>query len=345
MRKIRKVVLKLMRSFLPGPIKKFLLNLIELLRRFKSSIISEIPLLFQFPVFKAEPANNIRVYDCFYLFNELDLLEIRLNILNDYVDYFVICESTITFSGLPKKLNFIENEERFKRFRNKILYSSYDQAPKSRDEARAILHESTNLLERLIAQRTLLSENIPSGEGNNHWVTEYFQKESLHKAIKDLNDDDVVYISDLDEIWNPNRKFSVKRGEIYLMKQIPYIYFLNNRSNEHWRNWTGTVVARYGTIKELSINDIRTHGKYRRFLVRKGGWHFSFQGGRNKVVEKLRSYGHQELNTPEIINAVESAIKTNADLRGRSIRFKKEEKALPEFLKINKERYSHLFRD
>ena len=62
------------------------------------------------------------VYDCFNFFNEFDLLEIRLNELDDVVDYFVVCESNVTHNGIPKPMFFKENEERFSQFKDKIIY-------------------------------------------------------------------------------------------------------------------------------------------------------------------------------------------------------------------------------
>jgi len=71
---------------------------------------------------KLEYRKKIKIYDAFLFFNELDLLEIRLNILNEYVDYFVIVEAVETFSGLPKKLFYEENKARFEKFKHKIIH-------------------------------------------------------------------------------------------------------------------------------------------------------------------------------------------------------------------------------
>lgn len=334
------------KSLLPAKVKVVLLNFLVFSKDFYRSFTTEIPFFIK-PVAKwsdiPSSVDSSKVYDCFYFFNELDILEVRLNILNDFVDYFVICESTMTFSGKPKPLLYLENIERFSKFHHKIIYSSLDWSPTSRDDVRSLFHKSSSLLKKIIAQRTLTSPNIPQGEENNHWVTEFYQKEALHYALANLKDEDIVYISDVDEIWNPLLIFEIRSNKIYVFKQKPYIYFLNNRSNEHWHNWTGTVVSRFGNIRNLSINDARTHCRLRRSVIFNGGWHFSFQGGLPHILEKLDSYGHQELNTSEVKQILESAIINNIDFQGRRIRYKKEEKYLPKYLLDHKVHYSKMF--
>lgn len=334
------------KPLIPRKVKIMLLKILMFSKDFCRSFTSEIPFFIN-PVAKwRDFPNSIgsnKVYDCFYFFNELDTLEIRLNILNDFVDYFVICESTMTFSGKPKSLLFLENIERFSKFQDKIIYSPLYWSPTSRDDVRSLFHKRSSPLEKTIAQRTFMSPNVPQGEENNHWITEFYQKEALHYALSNLKDEDIVYISDVDEIWNPLLVFEIQIDRIYVFKQKPYIYFLNNRSNEHWHNWTGTVVSRFGYIRNLSINDARTHCRLRRSVIFNGGWHFSFQGGLPHILEKLDSYGHQELNTLEVKQILESAIINNIDFQGRSVRYKKEEKHLPKYLLDHKADYSEMF--
>jgi len=281
-------------------------------------------------------------YDCFYFFDELEILELRLNILNEYVDYFVICEANMTFSGKEKPFTFLENRNRFDKFQHKILYVPLNWSPTTPDEVRSVFHRRSSSLEKVIAKRTLTSKNVPRTQGNNHWLTEYFQKESLHLALIDCQDVDIIYISDVDEIWNPKRSFRIKSDKIYVFRQIPYIYFLNNKSNEHWHSWTGSVVARYGSIREKSINDVRTHGKLKRFVIAKGGWHFSFQGGVDRIVRKLYSYGHQELNVPEVVGDIQNFVSSNKDLRGRAVKYRKSNRGLPLYLRQNFKDYSEM---
>ena len=335
-------IFKTVKRYLPKFIKVQVLTMLRGISDMKLSFTSEIPVLFGRNRHEAPKGDTSKVYDCFYFFDELEILELRLNILNEYVDFFVICEASVTFSGKAKSFTFLDNYERFRKFHDKIIFVPLNWSPTSRDEMRRVLHSEVSLLEKVIAKRTLQSGNIPPGEENNHWITEFFQKESMHLALKECNQNDLVYISDVDEIWNPLRKFYLNPNRIYIFKQTPYIYFLNNRSNEHWHSWTGSVVSSYGNIRDKSINEIRTHGKLKRYVVLNGGWHFSFQGGVSRILHKLDSYGHQEFNVPEVLANIPNFISLNQDLQGRAVKYKKRNRGLPKYLLKNKDLYRHM---
>ncbi len=331
------------KKFIPRPIKIFVLKIQRRVLDIKLSMSREIPVLLPRKPGVNSAVPHGKVYDCFLFFDELEILELRLNILNEYVDYFVICEANMTFTGKDKPYRFLENYPRFEKFHQKIIYLQLDWSPTSRDQARKLFHTETSTLGRVIAKRTLTNSNVPQGDGQTQWLTEFFQKESLHLALEGCDDRDVIYVSDADEIWNPQRSFRIKEDRIYAFKQTAYMYFLNNKSNEHWHNWNGSVVARYGFIKDKSLNDIRTHGKLKRYVVFNGGWHFSFQGGAKRIALKLDSYGHQELNVPEILDNIENIVSTNRDMYGRAIRYKKSYRGLPEYLRQNIEKYTEMF--
>lgn len=112
------------------------------------------------------------IYDCFAFFNELDLLEIRLNELDPVVDKFVLVEATRTFQKQPKPLYFEENKSRFKDFEHKIIHVVVDEYP--------------NFFSRF---------RIPTPmDYDNH------QKNQIIRGLKDAKPDDVIIYSDLDEI-------------------------------------------------------------------------------------------------------------------------------------------------
>lgn len=336
------------KSLFPTKFKVRYVSLNARIRRRLQFLQNEIPIIRSYLQYQnhANPVlEKYKVYDCFYFFNELDLLEIRLNILNDVVDHFIICESTVTFNGQQKNLIFQENKERFARFADKITHLVIEDSPLDRDQARKFLYsKNTSPMKRLIAQRSLTNPNVPREGNQNQWLTEFYQKESLHLALDQLADEDLVFISDLDEIWNPRARFKIATDQIYVFKQMPYMYFLNNRSNEHWHNWTGTIATQYRNVRNLSINDIRTHGRLRRKVVAKGGWHFSFQGGLKIVSEKIVAYGHQELNTAEITENLNSFIDHNKDLRGRKLKFRVSTRGLPDYILENGQNFQKLFR-
>jgi beta-1,4-mannosyl-glycoprotein beta-1,4-N-acetylglucosaminyltransferase len=160
-------------------------------------------------------------YDCFTFFNELDLLEIRLNILDPYVDFFVIGESPETFSGKTKPLYLQDNIERFAKWKEKII---------------------------IVANQPF--------ETNDSFERAAYQKDNLRETLlimDDTDDDDIVYFGDLDEIWKPQE---IKDDKVYNLCQLNYSYYLNNRSSEEW---VGTIVGKWGTVKTNSFNYWRAH--------------------------------------------------------------------------------------
>ena len=285
-----------------------------------------------------------KIYDVFTFFNELDLLEIRLNILDPYVDYFVIIEATETFSGNPKPLHFLENKERFKKWEHKILHYVVRDTPSSKNELADRLQNSRknpgseNVDIQVISD--VLSHNT-LGKGGIDWTKELYQKESIKKALVSLNDDDICYISDVDEIWNPHARIDYTKDTLFRLRQLMYAYFLNNRSSE---NWIGPLVAKYKMIKNEYLNDLRSEKKTKYTYVRNGGWHFTNMGGADQIRKKLESYGHQEYNKDDIKSRIEEMMRANRDFIGRKFKFWVDESDLPEFIRNNKEKYAHLFR-
>ena len=273
---------------------------------------------------KARSGKMIR--DCFYFYNELDLLEIRLNILDSVVDRFTIIESTQSFMGIERALLFPQNYERFEKWMDKIDYYVVYDYP----------HDEEIL--------NMAKSNSNVGAGEHYWVREFYIKESLRKALKECNteDDDVVFISDCDEIWNPEKLNELKDFSKYSINrpvQLAYYYYLNNRCNEE-QGWTGTTVCKYHTIKDGCINDIRTRSKTKYREVLEGGWHF---GGGIGVgpKRKLEEWGHTEYN--DWIATMDDRVKNLQDYRGRDFKFWKSEEELPKYIKDNKERWKNLF--
>ena len=264
------------------------------------------------------------IIDAFTFNNELDLLEIRLNILDDYVDKFVIVEADETFSGNSKRLYFNENKERFKKWENKIVHYVVDDFP----------------MNGKIYDKAIDSPN--TGNKEHWWVREFYQKESMIYALDFCKGDDIVFISDLDEIWNP--EIEIKRDDnVYRPHLIGYYYYLNNRS-DYEEGWTGTRYGKYKTLKKYGINHFRTEREVKGIKIKPSGWHFCNLGTAEELKSKLESYGHQEWNNDTIKGSLETCIKENKDFAGRGFNLWEDEAELPNYLINNKEKWKKLFR-
>lgn len=261
-----------------------------------------------------------KIIDVVSFCGELDMLELRLNILDSVADEFIICEGDETTAGNPKSLYFEENKERFAKWLPKIKYY--------------IMPSSDAVLKFYAAQR------LPIPIEQHWWHREFIQKESMRYALTHLKDDDRVFIGDVDEIWNPEIEYPKGRLEL---EQLVYCYYLNNRSSEAW---TGTSVMDYKDIKNDTLDNLRAYDPARAYMhaprLSNAGWHFTNQGGAEFIKKKLQSYAHQEFNQDFILNQVEERIANNQDYLGRDFTFKVDESDWPQYLKDNKEKFGHL---
>lgn len=240
------------------------------------------------------------VYDCTQIYNELDLLEIRLNILNPYVDFFVIGQSSETFSGIPKPFYFDRSDSRWDTWRDKII-----------------------------------EVEIPSMATDNVFERTAFQKDYLRLALIDCDPDDIIYYSDVDEIWTPQ----TEEGKL---RQLNYCYYLNQRSSEDWQ---GTNVCRYKNLGNL--NELRADHTH---VLENGGWHFTNMGGIEQIRKKIAAYDHQEMINDDVRDKLEERMLNGEDYLGRSrdwqgkpFEYWIDESELPEYLKENKQTWIKLF--
>jgi beta-1,4-mannosyl-glycoprotein beta-1,4-N-acetylglucosaminyltransferase len=283
-----------------------------------------------------------KVYDVFTFFNELDLLELRLDMLYPFVDKFVIVECVETFSGNKKPLYYEENKQRFEKYHDKIIHHITYDPPQSFDDLRQrIIDDSSDELMKQVCIQALTSSNVPPGE--LHWLKEFYQKENIRRALLGAEDEDLCFIGDLDEIWNPELIYDfVEDHKLYKLKQIVYSLYLNNRSNEPW---AATMLTKYKNIKNSCLNHLRNPAKTQYDYVNDGGWHFTFMGGADQIKLKLESYGHQEYNNEVVKNQIENNLAANRDVLGRSnFQFWIDEIGLPEYIIKNKQKYIKFFR-
>ena len=283
----------------------------------------------------------MKIIDSFIFFNELELLDIRLNTLNDKVDKFILVESTVSHTGKEKPLHYKENKHLFEKFNHKIVHCVVDDTPNSFEEAQQMFLSPKDELQKNILMHCLTTSNVPYGE--TQWLREFYQHESTRRGMlmANLEDDDVCFVSDLDEIWNPDIEYDIDDYNVRKLRQHVYMAFLNLRSSE---DWLGTYYTKYKNIKNASANHFDSLTKTKHLIVENGGWHFTYQGGLDRIKTKLENYGHQEYNNDQVKNLVQERLDIGMDVLGRPFSCVIDEVNLPNYLKNNKQKYNHLFK-
>lgn len=282
----------------------------------------------------------MKVADAFIFFNELDLLDIRLNILNDRVDYFVLIESTISHAGKDKPLYYNENKHLFEKFNHKIVHCIVDDTPNTFAEARKAFMNPKDDLHKNILMHCLTTSNTA---GEEQWLREFYQHESIRRGLMmaGLDDDDLVFNSDVDEMWNPDNQYPIDDYNVIKLKQHVMTGFLNLRSSEEW---FGTYYTKYKNIKNASANHLDTVSKTQHLFLDNGGWHFTYQGGLERIKTKLENFGHQEYNNDQVKNVVQQRLDAGMDVLGRPFSCEVRNDLLPTYLINNKDKYKHLFK-
>lgn len=250
-----------------------------------------------------------KIIDVITYNGEQELFDLRYNILKDYVDEFRVIEFDQTFSGKPKPQLFTQNLPKVKTFYVKEdVWSKY-------------------------LETALRSPNTQYGMGAEHWVREFCQKESIKDCLADLNDDDLVYIGDCDEIYKPFQPKGVEK-----LKLLVYTYWLNNQSNEEF--W-GTIAGKWKYMKDQSLNYLRTRAKR---TIYDWGWHFTSLAPH--LQQKLTdSYTKETYANDFVLQNLERNIKENKDFLGRDFKYWINEEDWPNYLKNNKEKYKHLIKE
>jgi beta-1,4-mannosyl-glycoprotein beta-1,4-N-acetylglucosaminyltransferase len=278
----------------------------------------------------------VAIYDVFPFFNELDILEIRLNTLSEVVDYFLITEATTTFSGNQKKLYLSENMDLFSKFKDKLIIQVVDDVPNlgpferdwyQRDKAKCILNQQ-------------------------------------------LNENDLVIYGDVDEIPKPEslilakRKLSKTTKIVHFAQNLNYYYlnlketsgtllsYMGEYENVFNRKWLGTTLSQWSYAKHFTMTELR-NPQHKKVGIRMddGGWHFSYVGGeygttveeRSKI--KVIGAAHQEFNNRKILNKIGKRTIKHKDIFGRKgVNFEviTDIDYLPQYVQENLSRFDYL---
>lgn len=259
------------------------------------------------------------IYSVFTFNGESDILKLHYNILNQYVDKFIIVEANQTFTGYSKPLYYFKDQRYFKQFWGKTI--NYIVNDWDDEELWDMARKS------------------PNTKGAHHWQREFYIKESIHKALRSagVQDEDTVLIGDVDEIIDPIITFESETP--IKAKLRVYSYYLNNESDESFH---GTLIAQYKDIKGKCLNHMRSDTS----LYSKGphlGWHFTSQGGIKELQRKLNdSYTQETYNTAEIQQNLPHNYKNRIDFLNRPFTFKVCEDNWPQYLKEHRKEYKHM---
>ena len=242
----------------------------------------------------------MKIVDCFMFYNELDLLNYRFNLLNDIVDWFVVVEATHTHSGKEKPLWYEDNKIFFEAFHHKIIHVVVDDFPYKYPQI-----------------------NYQQGQ---QWKNEHFQRDAISRGLNTikgmLSGDDVMTITDLDEIPDPRTLAKIKAGEVTVsggLKKLEmdfYYYNLNTKQQSKW------VLAKIATVGEFNswgktCTDLRHTNAD---TISNGGWHLSYFGDSNFIKNKIVHFAHQEFNRDQFVDMeqIKKKVDSQADLFGYS---------------------------
>ena len=232
----------------------------------------------------------MKIYDCFQFFDEEMLLDLRLNIMDKYVDKFVITEATYMHNGKPKKLNF--DISKYSKFKDKIIYIVVDQAPPNLFE----IFESDKDKKDTRGQKLVL----------NGYKRDNYQREMANEALKNIDPNDWILINDIDEIPNLKNvdlnkiksKFVIFRQKIFYYKfnlLYPNLFWYGSKACKRKDfispQWLRNVKHRKYPLWRLDI--MFSKRKYSDiFYINDGGWHFTNIRSAADIEKKLLNYTH-----------------------------------------------------
>ena len=271
----------------------------------------------------------MKIYDCFSYWDEDLLLDLRLNILDKYVDYFVIVEGNKTWQNNLKKLRF--DIKKFENFKHKIIYVPVKDMP----------------------------------DGENPWVRENFQRNCISRGLFNSSPEDIIIISDVDEIPNlKNIKNLLKNKRYAVFKQKGFYYKLNMQ-NITLPDWYGSRICKNKYLKSPQwLRNLkfkkRPFWRIDKFrlnnIIEHGGWHFCNLKNPEDLLYKYQNMAETKDNFFArdgidgsidekylSIEQIKNSIEEGKNLVGKKEYFKKIEldNSFPEYILKNRDKYKN----
>ena len=291
----------------------------------------------------------MKIIDCTTYYSEDLMLDIRFNILNEFVDKFIIVESKFSHSGEQKKLNFDINK--FQKFKDKIEYLIIENEP-------------DGIIENI--------ENLSEIKRKNSLLRIEQSYDFIMNALDDVNDNDLVCLSDNDEIPNFNSEYFKKsNNDIFIFKQLFFYYKFNLFYD--LIPWYGTKACRKKKLLSFSwlrnlknkkypfwrVDTLFSNLKHMNLqIVEDGGWHFTNIKTAKDIYTKLSNFGHHNefdvsgISVEDIQKCIDNKIvnydhkadkslekKYNANYKLRVV----DDKILPNYLVKNKNKFKEWF--
>jgi beta-1,4-mannosyl-glycoprotein beta-1,4-N-acetylglucosaminyltransferase len=260
------------------------------------------------------------IFDCFQYFNEDHIADLRFNILDEYVDFFVVVESTVNHQGQTRKLHFDKNK--YKKFQNKIIYIEVDDTP----------------------------DNIKKPHTGGESLVEQHQRNSIMKGLNKSQDNDLIILSDVDEIPDLNKLKVFDKNKYAVFSQKMFMYKLN-LLNLNENNWHGSKIC---LKKNLKSPQWLRNLKFKKYpfwridkqknlqIIDNGGWHFAYLQDVKNISKKIKSFAHGDFNKAEIVSEknIELKINQGEDVLGRGYKIEKIEidSSYPEYIINNKDK-------
>lgn len=238
----------------------------------------------------------MKIVDGFTFYNEFQLLSYRLHLLYDVVDFFIIVEATHTFMGTPKPLLYKENAHLFDKFKSKIIHVVVDNLP-------------------------FLIPDVQKGE---QWLNEKFQRNCIDIGIKHLSlqPEDLIMITDVDEIPDPRTLNAIKQGRATITFNILVMdLYYYNLYTRYETKWFHAKIISHQEYTRLNVVCDTIRLTFDCPAISYGGWHLSYFGSPSFIQNKTKTTPHQEFNheTNVDLSVIEERIKQGKDVYNRGV--------------------------
>ena len=262
-----------------------------------------------------------KIFDCITFFDNNLMFDLRYNILKDYVDYFVICESKFDHKGNKKKINFLDNK-----------------------------NYNYNKVKHFVLEK-------PFPKNTNVWENQAIQREFLLECVQFANPEDYIFFSDPDEIPRPEILINFELKNKYGIFMQSYFNYKFNLFNKYESPWEGTRVCKKKNLKSIDFMRQKIKSKNLKYnffrfdkekdikIFENAGWHFNNILNAEEISLKLKTFAHTEFASEKFSSTkqINQKIKNKTDLfeRGHKYKVIKLDDSFPKYLLKNIDKFKN----